>query len=202
MTRLAALGVPAALVLGCGTVAVPAHAASPTPSSPETGFSAVWQYVEEVPSASGPALEQGGTKAVAVLPAHVQHTLSKSISSGSTSSATDRVLRKVGTLAAYGAPITVSPVRLRPVLRHHRPASHAQSAVTQAALVGSSTSWFDPRTILLLLLLVGTMALALARRLTGKELVVVDPVATAERERRERDQRRLEREAERSRHAP
>jgi hypothetical protein len=189
-----------AVALGVGAFVLPAEATTPKGASP--GFSAVWQYVEEVPTANGPTIEQGGVHPVKMLPPHVQQQLTKSISSGSASSSTDRVLRKVGTLAAYGAPAatttasTSSGVRVVPVKR--RPALHSPTRIALPALTASSPSWFDARLVGLIVVMVAMMVLALAHRLTQKgEFLVPDPAGTAEHERRERERRRMERQYER-----
>jgi hypothetical protein len=209
MTYRRAMAVSVVVALGAGVLGLPAGAATPKGASP--GFSAVWQYVEEVPTAGGPTIEQGGDHSVTKLPPKVQQQLTKSISSGSASSSTDRVLRKVGTLAAYGAPAaatttttttattttsTSSGVRVVPVKQ--RPAAHSPTRIALPALTAASPSWFDARLVGLILVMGAMMALALAHRLTKKgELLVPDPVRTAEREKLERERRRMEREHER-----
>jgi hypothetical protein len=189
-----------AVALGAGVLVLPAGAAAPKGPSP--GFSAVWQYVEQVPTAGGPTIEQGGDHAVAKLPPKVQQKLAKSISSGSSSSSTDRVLRKVGTLAAYGAPAATTTTSTSPgvtvVPVKHHPAGGGPIHAALPALSVSSPSWFDPRLVGLIVVMGAMIALVLAHRLTEHgEFLVPDPTLTTEREQHDRERRRVEREYER-----
>jgi hypothetical protein len=192
-----AVGVSLAVVLGAAALAASADAAPPNGSGSGAGFSAVWQYVEEVPTSGGPAPEQAGG-AVAKLPPTVRHQLAKAISAGSASSSTDRVLRKVGTFAAYGAPATqttttTTPVQVVPV--KGRPAGQTQHGPTQVTILsGPSPTWFDSRLIVLLVAMGLMMTLALTSRLGHTELAVPDMALTAERDRLDRERRRAERE--------
>jgi hypothetical protein len=192
-----AVGVSLAVVVGAVALAASAGAAPPNGSGPGSGYSAVWQYVEEVPTSGGPTPEEAGG-AVAKLPPKVRDQLAKAISAGSASSSTDRVLRKVGTFAAYGAPAaqttnTTTPVQVVPVKRPA--AGQTQHGKTQRIILsGPSPTWFDSRLIILLVAMGLMMTIALASRLGHSEFAVPDMPLTVERDRLDRERRRAERE--------
>jgi hypothetical protein len=125
----------------------------PGPGTSSGGLSAVWQYVEVVPTSSGPRAESGGTKATATLPRSVDRTLRRS------SQPIDHILRNVGTLRSYGA----MPESARAASAH---ATLPRSTLAQTS--AAAPTILTTRLLVLIGVLAGSLVLAIAYRFVAR----------------------------------
>ena len=131
------------MVALCIALATNARAADETP---EPGASAVLQYTELVPTASGPKAPGIGESTTTPLPEDTASAL------GVTSDARARVLAELATSSAYGAPSSVAPAGSSAPLD--------QSSFDESVRSTAETAVGDTRLIALLVLMLATLAVA------------------------------------------